>query len=79
MPKLNLRNWECGVVVPVPIHSSAPASTTISTASAPKGEGNDGFGGAQGNSVSMDVFANTVPVPMVIPGESYNSRRPWFC
>jgi hypothetical protein len=28
--------------------------------------------------MNMDVFQGYVPVPMVLPGEVYGARRPWF-
>jgi len=71
-PKLNCRNWECGVVVPVPIQS-AP-STTSTTPANENGKGKE----TGRTEVSLDVFRNIVPVPMLVPGEEYGSKRPWF-
>jgi hypothetical protein len=60
-PKLNCRNWECGVIFSVP----KPAG---------KGLVNDR---AEGHaSIGMDVFHGYVPVPMVVPGREYGARRP---
>ncbi|KAI0976054.1 tyrosyl-DNA phosphodiesterase-domain-containing protein [Xylaria arbuscula] len=53
-PKLNCRNWECGVIIPM--ESQAVKSDRGS-------------------------FENRIPIPMVVPSESYgknNSKRPWF-
>lgn len=63
-PKLNLRNWECGVVVPIPAKES-PIEPT-------------GGSPPQGQQLGMEVFHGSVPVPMAVPGEAYGPRRPWF-
>jgi len=28
--------------------------------------------------LGMSVFKGHVPVPMIVPGEEYGARRPWF-
>ncbi|KAH7321545.1 tyrosyl-DNA phosphodiesterase [Rhexocercosporidium sp. MPI-PUGE-AT-0058] len=65
-PRLTLRNWECGVVLRVPMmtrggYEQSPARE-------------DG----ENVSLGMDVFAGHVPVPMQVPGDKYGLRRPWF-
>ncbi|PYI25680.1 tyrosyl-DNA phosphodiesterase [Aspergillus indologenus CBS 114.80] len=88
-PKLNCRNWECGVLVPVlenprtksdaggnsSSSSSSSTSSSASSAQAPPPTRNDeGTGGGL-----MGLFAGTVPVPMRVPGRYYEGgRRPWF-
>ncbi|CZR59989.1 uncharacterized protein PAC_09884 [Phialocephala subalpina] len=62
-PKLNCRNWECGVLV------SASGSTLTRKPS----EGEEG-----GQSLGMEVFDGVVPVPMLTPGEPYGARKPWY-
>ncbi|TVY28988.1 Tyrosyl-DNA phosphodiesterase [Lachnellula hyalina] len=57
--KLNLRNWECGVIFPV-----AGAETQDQA----RGQGPPG----------MEVFKDKIPVPMIVPGEEYSGRKPWF-
>ncbi|PBP16310.1 tyrosyl-DNA phosphodiesterase domain protein [Diplocarpon rosae] len=61
-PKLNLRNWECGVVLPIP---SLPQDELIGR------EGVEDW-------ASMDDAFGAVPIPMEVPGEAYGDRRPWF-
>ncbi|KAI9840597.1 MAG: hypothetical protein M1838_003992 [Thelocarpon superellum] len=61
-PRLNCRNWECGVIIP---------------ASVPSPDLPDDAAGA-GGVIGMDVFMGRVPVPLRIPAELYGSRRPWF-
>jgi hypothetical protein len=72
-PKLNIRNWECGVVVPV----STPASTDMEAGGKGK-EVDRGSDGSEAGPPGMDVFDGVIPVPMVVPGEAYGKKRPWF-
>jgi hypothetical protein len=58
--KLNCRNWECGVVIPIP-RSMPPAEEA-----------------GVSDQLGMSVFKGHVPVPMIVPGEEYGARRPWF-
>lgn len=62
LPKLNCRNWECGVVVP-----ARRAAATVTTPS-----------NASGEEELDAVFGGVVPVPMEWPGEEYQGRKPWF-
>lgn len=73
-PKLNIRNWECGVVVPV-------LRTAPSHDAEAEGKGKEVDGGpdeAEAGPPGMDVFGGVIPVPMVVPGEEYGRKRPWF-
>ena len=65
-PKLTLKNWECGVVVRVPV-----AIPSAHEATPGREDGEEG-------TLGMDVFAGHVPVPMQMPGDQYGLRRPWF-
>ncbi|KAH8600886.1 tyrosyl-DNA phosphodiesterase-domain-containing protein [Bisporella sp. PMI_857] len=58
-PKLNIKNWECGVIVLVPVISDAATNERPSK---------DGIG----------VFSGTIPVPMIVPGENYGRKSPWY-
>ena len=64
-PKINCKNWECGVILPVPAKS---AGQTLSGIPPPVEQ------------AGMDVFEGTVPVPMEVPGESLGEgpKEPWF-
>lgn len=64
MPKLNCRNWECGVVVP----------TSHRLEDSPSANGVDG----KAIKGLAEEFAGVVPVPMQVPGAEYGKRRPWF-
>jgi len=77
-PKLNCRNWECGVVVPVrggDVRDSPGGGEEVEgwgqEEKKGKGKGEEREG--------MGVFEPRVPVPMRVPGEEYGGRRPWFC
>ncbi|KAK0100100.1 hypothetical protein ONS96_008035 [Cadophora gregata f. sp. sojae] len=63
-PKLTLRNWECGVVLPIKVDGEQPSDR--------KGEDKDK------TSLGMDVFLGHIPVPMQVPGNPYGLHRPWF-
>lgn len=79
-PKLNVKNWECGVLIPVRATKSngfggAGAGRTL------------GGGGARERTpqeerkkpLDMEVFTGKVPVPMEVPGRRIaQGRRPWF-
>lgn len=62
--KLNARNWECGVIVPA-TPSSSPSNATR---------------GTRGAAEDLDVFRNSVPIPMELPALSYQGQelQPWF-
>jgi hypothetical protein len=60
MGSLNIRNWECGVVMPVPEARVADLKL------------------GAGEMAAMDVFAGTVEVPFVHPGQRYGDQQPWF-
>ena len=64
-PKLNCRNWECGVVIPL-----APLPTGSNQA-LPEGE----------HPRMLDILHGHIPVPIELPGVAYGSggtQRPWF-
>jgi hypothetical protein len=68
-PKLNCRNWECGVLVPV--LDRADSSDKVSN--------NNSGKGANESADMLDVFRGTVPVPMTVPGQRYGpGLKPWF-
>ena len=61
-PKLNCRNWECGVIFPVRADEAV----------------DDKGGAVEDAPPGIEVFTGHVPVPMVVPGEVYAGRKPWF-
>jgi hypothetical protein len=62
-PKLNCRNWECGVVIPFPPVASRPGTNSRNLA--------DEF-------FDFDMFAGKVPVPIILPGNPVLANKPWF-
>jgi len=73
-PKLNIRNWECGVVVPVLTQQRASEMEA-----GDKGKGVDtGLRASEAGPPGMDIFEGIIPVPMAVPGEDYDRKRPWF-
>ncbi|KAK7737821.1 hypothetical protein SLS53_006441 [Cytospora paraplurivora] len=70
-PKLNARNWECGVLIPVSTSQGLKAKDTVS------------YGTNEGPQM-LDLFREAVPIPVELPGAPYFDGdkamlRPWFC
>lgn len=70
VPKLNCRNWECGVVIPLRDFAPARSLGSATPASTPPRT-------VQEHDLDP-VFGGMIPVPMVTPGAEYSDRRPWF-
>lgn len=65
-PKLNCRNWECGVVVPVVCEDESPSRTASSNR--PEEEKD-----------ITEIFGTTVPVPMRVPAPPLGTGlKPWY-
>ncbi|RJE25678.1 tyrosyl-DNA phosphodiesterase domain-containing protein [Aspergillus sclerotialis] len=75
-PKLNCRNWECGVLFPV--IDKAQDSTQSSTQSKPGNALNRTMElGESAN--ALDVFKGAIPVPVQLPGRRFGPNlRPWY-
>lgn len=68
-PKLNCRNWECGVLVPI-TESPQPSGSN-------EEEKKEGMPAAEGDIVH--IFGATVPVPMRVPAPSLGPLlKPWY-
>ncbi|KAA8913161.1 tyrosyl-DNA phosphodiesterase domain protein [Sphaerosporella brunnea] len=63
-PKINCKNWECGVIIPVPAENL--------------GRKLSGEPVEQKGPPEMTVFRGVVPVPMKTPGEPLGDKQPWF-
>ena len=61
-PKLNCRNWECGVLIPMPAKARSQQNNTVLHV---------------GGVMSLAEFQDVVPVPMRFPGESLVAKKPW--
>ncbi|KAF8457236.1 tyrosyl-DNA phosphodiesterase I [Terfezia claveryi] len=67
-PKLNVKNWECGVLIPLSASTSKSEEVKEDT---PQEERNKPLG--------MEVFTEKLPVPMEVPGRRIaQGRKPWF-
>lgn len=78
-PKLNVKNWECGVLIPV-IASKARADE-ISTGTIQSGGMEQKLATATTATppVPITVFNGVVPVPMEVPAKRIAAgRTPWF-
>ncbi|KAL4927449.1 uncharacterized protein BDV17DRAFT_282549 [Aspergillus undulatus] len=96
-PKLNCRNWECGVIVPVLKEESKKQSESSGLTSYPstksetedeteaqgkreKENGKEVERGKEEDANLLNIFKDTVPVPMRLPGQRLGvpgSRKPW--
>ncbi|CAH0016539.1 unnamed protein product [Clonostachys rhizophaga] len=77
-PKLNCRNWECGVVVPV-LEANGKARPTTKGAAAVATSSAGTEDGSRGSSNLGELFASTVPMPMLVPGRLYGpNEEPWY-
>lgn len=91
--KISCRNWECGVLLPVPQEKLAPRNKAISlkeTIKKEKIEGEDSETESEEEQVSVkpdsknegtvgiDVFDGVVRPPFEIPGPRYGGQQPWY-
>ncbi|PTU18765.1 hypothetical protein P175DRAFT_0534536 [Aspergillus ochraceoroseus IBT 24754] len=80
-PKLNCRNWECGVVIPVIEHNNTaqPTSDAEQDASSCTKKGKERATAGDESAGLLDMFQGIVPIPMRLPGQRYGpSRKPWY-
>ena len=88
--KINCRNWECGVLLPVPADKLADSveekpSVAVKKEKVP-GEDSETESEDEGletvikreELVDMEVFDGIVKPPWEMPGEDYDGRLPWF-
>ena len=81
LPKLNCRNWECGVLIPARSRKSQSRACGGGSSGGKRDGDEDGnlISSSSSSSVSLgETFRGVVPVPMVWPGEEYGARKPWF-
>ncbi|KAF7517421.1 hypothetical protein G7054_g13826 [Neopestalotiopsis clavispora] len=72
-PKLNCRNWECGVVLSPPARTDKHVSDSRAAA-------NNGGAPALAED-DMSVFLGSIPVPIIWPSEAYGrtkTKKPWL-
>ncbi|KAL3425773.1 tyrosyl-dna phosphodiesterase domain-containing protein [Phlyctema vagabunda] len=61
---IRCRNWECGVICPVPIPQTLGGGSALAEQSR--------------QVMGMEIFHGHVPVPMMVPAEAYEGKEPWF-
>ncbi|KAJ9609102.1 hypothetical protein H2200_006873 [Cladophialophora chaetospira] len=61
-PRLNCRNWECGVIIPILVKSSDSRGSAVTSH---RDEG-------------LAAFEGRVPVPMRFPSEDMDQKKPWM-
>ena len=61
-PKLNCRNWECGVIIPLLLAEACPKLSTM-VCRPPSG---------------LEIFDRKIPVPMQGPARPMQASKPWF-
>lgn len=66
--KINCRNWECGVLLPVAADVEASGEERSGAAEPESG----------GSLAPMEVFESVAAPPFRYPGEPYGSKKPWF-
>lgn len=62
-PRLNCRNWECGVILPLVADQSSSGSGTGTM--------------HLGEKTGLAIFDPLVPVPIRYPGERLEGKKPW--
>ena len=77
--KLTCRNWESGVVIPIPLDQVDASRISVNASGGSTGE-QDLNELALDNLSLKEVFSNVVPVPMVFPAEKMIdlSKSPWL-
>lgn len=86
--KIVCRNWECGVILPVPAETLQGISTAGSAVKMEKVEGEDSETESEDESngteahrsklVGMDVFNHVAELPFEFPGPRYGGQEPWY-
>ena len=84
--KINCRNWECGVLLPVPAHKLEQQIKREITHRTKDGEDSetesedeqDATNEDAAKLVDMEVFDGLVDVPFEFPGRMYDGREPWY-
>jgi len=75
--KINCRNWECGVLLPI-IAGTIEQVKGIKFPSDEEETGNAVETRSGEKLVSMKVFDDLLPAPFVYPGAFYNGKEPWY-
>ncbi|KAK3700805.1 hypothetical protein LTR37_015777 [Vermiconidia calcicola] len=90
--KVNCRNWECGVLLPIPAEriEKYTSNATEQPLKKEKIDGEDSetesddesaqsdCGSRSNRPIGMEVFDDIVPPPFEVPGRTYDGREPWY-
>ena len=90
--KMSCRNWECGVLLPVPVEAIAMSSEGGNGEVVKKEhvDGEDSETESEGDAeatngakesdqlVGMEVFDHIAKPPFEMPGRKYDGRQPWY-
>ncbi|KAK5137285.1 hypothetical protein LTR08_000255 [Meristemomyces frigidus] len=89
--KINCRNWECGVLLPVPaekLEASMPKNESLAEKPKDDDEGSETESEAEGPEsggatssvelVGLEVFKGLVDLPFEHPGRTFDGREPWY-
>ncbi|KAK5735648.1 hypothetical protein LTR17_007999 [Elasticomyces elasticus] len=85
--KINCNNWECGVLLPVPLEklSFKPSTAPVKEENLDDGSETESEDGGNATSqapaeviVSMDVFNGLVNPPFEYPGRTFDGKEPWY-
>lgn len=86
-PRLNCRNWECGVIVPVTSECTDADTDAKDTHDESQRREPTGIEGTTEAQFARDIFSGAVPVPMKTPAKKISPpsdrgrpgyRKPWF-
>lgn len=81
--KITCRNWECGVILPVPIDglpaaAGKPKQRDDNGDSETESEEEEAIEHREPGLVDIECFKGIIDLPFSIPGEEYNFREPWY-
>ncbi|KAF2216252.1 hypothetical protein CERZMDRAFT_33249 [Cercospora zeae-maydis SCOH1-5] len=83
--KITCRNWECGVILPIPqasLDTDEPKEMVkgreINGDSGTESKREEDPKPAQAALVPMEAFNDVLKLPFQVPGDSYGTREPWY-
>lgn len=78
--KMNCRNWECGVIIPV-INKSTDSKDNLEKTEKGKGKGKAPEASENDDApapLPVNLFQDTIPIPMKVPAVELNQNRKPF-
>lgn len=74
--RINCRNWECGVLLPVA--NETPVSTAAGDGGALAARDVGGSKFTEHDLLPMTVFDGIVKPPFIVPGSEFGGKEPWY-